>query len=105
MSECRNRYIDGSWKDDEQDEEGVHMLEDLGASGRTREAHPRGSKEKTCIQPSCKTKTVENLATSSHVEEKTKHTREYIHQLTTQQIDMDTTTSQYMSIVSCQVVP
>jgi len=33
------------------------------------------------MEPSCKTKTIEDLAESSHAKEKTKHTWEYIRHL------------------------
>jgi len=66
---------DRSWRDYEQDEEGAHMLEDFIATGRTYKSHQVASERNTLIEPSCNTNTIEYLATSSHAEEKTKHTR------------------------------
>lgn len=86
-------YIDGPWWDDERDEEGVHILEDLLVAGWMKEAHPRSSARNTCIQPSFKTKTIEDPIASRHAEEKTKYTQDYIHHLEVQQIDMDITTN------------
>ena len=51
-----------------------------------------------------KTETIEDPATPSYVKMKTMYNQRHIHHLTTQQLDIDTTFSQYMSIVSCRVV-
>jgi len=72
---CRNRYTDRSWRDDEQDEEEVHMLEDFLATGWTYQAYQETSKRNTCMEPLSNTKTIEDPTTLFHEEEKTKHTK------------------------------
>ena len=51
------------------------MLEDLLADGYTYQAYQATSRRNTCIEPSSKTKTVEEPTTLCHVEENTKHTK------------------------------
>lgn len=72
---CNNRYLDRSWQDDQMDEEWGHMLEDLLTTGWMYQAHQETSERNICIEPSCKTKTIEDPTTLSHANEKTKHTK------------------------------
>lgn len=51
------------------------MLEELLAANRTYQEYQATRKRNTCIEPSSKTKAIEDPTTLCHVEEKTKHTK------------------------------
>lgn len=101
---CRNMYTYRSWRIEEWDEEGAHMLEDLLSSWWMNKAHHAGSERNTCMEPSYKSKTIKDPATPNHAEYNTKHTQDYAHHLVVKPLDKDTTASQYMLALSCQVV-
>lgn len=57
MSECTHRYTHRPWQDDERDEEGVQMLEDLLVARWMNKAHQEASERNTCMELSYNPKT------------------------------------------------
>jgi len=50
------------------------MLEELPVGGWMNKTHQAESERKTCLEPSCNTKTIEYPTAPSHAEKKKKYT-------------------------------
>jgi len=99
---CKERYIDETWRDNERDEES-HARILTRSWTKVPSTHSSKRKGYLFLNNQEKTKTIENVATLSHVQMKRTH-QEYIHHPVVEKLDMDTIVIQYMLAVSCWVV-